>query len=186
MALNDPMTGSLAGHLLIAHPLLTDPNFSRSAVLVSGHNSSDGAIGIIINRPTGETLGQLRQDVSSPLLKNLPLYVGGPVAQSELLLVAWHWNLKQQNFRLYCGLEPAKLEQLIGQHPAMEARAFVGYAGWAAGQLEAELQREDWTLTPFAHQFGKMAPQQLWKQALRTARPAWSVIADMPDDPSIN
>lgn len=177
---------SLAGFLLAAHPGLLDPNFNRSVVLLSAHTGDDGALGIIINRPTGKSLGGLREDMKTPLLENLPVYEGGPVSPTEILLVAWKWNLAQQNFRLFFGLEPAKLQELVDADPTIEARAFLGYSGWSAGQLEVELSRLDWAISPFVHPFGKMPPQTLWRQFVERIRPEWGMLADFPDDPSMN
>lgn len=177
---------SLAGFLLGAHPGLGDPNFTRSVVLLSAHSTEDGALGVIINRPTGKTLGNLREDAETPLLKNLPVYEGGPVSTSEILLVAWKWNLAEQNFRLFFGLDPEKLQELVQADPTIEARAFIGYSGWQAGQLENELGRFDWAVSPFIQPFGKLAPQHLWKELLEQVRPEWSILADFPDDPSLN
>ena len=177
---------SLAGFLLGAHPDLLDPNFHQSVVLVSAHNLEDGALGVIINRPTGKTLGAYRDDFDTPLLQNLPVYEGGPVSSSEILLVAWKWNLAQQNFRLFFGLEPLKLQELVDADPTIEARAFLGYSGWSAGQLEVEVSRFDWAISPFAQPFGKLPPQALWRNLLEAVRPEWGLMADFPDDPSVN
>ena len=177
---------SLAGFLLGAHPALLDPNFNKAVVLLSAHAESDGALGVIINRPTGDTLGSLRDDLPTPLLKNLPVYEGGPVSETEILLVAWRWHVAQQNFRLYFGLDPEKLQELIDEDPAIEARAFLGYSGWSAGQLEEEISRFDWAISPFSQGFGKLPPQSLWRSVLDAVRPEWAVLADVPDDPSVN
>lgn len=181
-----PPVQSLAGFLLGAHPNLLDPNFNKSVVLLSAHNTEDGALGVIINRPTGKTLGNLRDGMDTPLLENLPVYEGGPVSTDELLLVAWKWNLARQHFRLFFGLEPRKLQELVDADPTIEARAFLGYSGWSAGQLETELSRFDWAISPFIQPFGKMPPQNLWRQLLENTKPEWGVIADFPDDPSVN
>lgn len=177
---------SLAGFLLGSHPGLIDPNFNQSVVLLSAHSPTDGALGVIINRPTGKSLGSLREDVSSPLMQNLPVYEGGPVAPGEIILVAWRWNLSQQNFRLFFGLEPDKLEELVQHDPTIEARAFLGYSGWSAGQLEVELSRMDWAVSPFIQPFGKLPPQSLWRNLLKQVRPDWEILANSPDDPSVN
>lgn len=177
---------SLAGFLLGAHPGLLDPNFSQSVVLLSAHSQEDGALGVIINRPTGNTLGSLQADLETPFLRNLPLYQGGPVADSEILLVAWKWNLAQQNFRLFFGLDPAKLQEIVDADPTIEARAFLGYSGWSAGQLEQEITRFDWAISPFSQPFGKLPPQSLWRSVLEAVRPEWGILADTPDDPSVN
>lgn len=177
---------SLAGFLLGAHPGLLDPNFKQSVVLLSAHQQEEGALGVIINRPLGKSLGSLRDDLDTPLLRNLPVYEGGPVSPDEILLVAWKWNLNLQHFRLFFGLDPDALQQLVDGDPTIEARAFLGYSGWSAGQLEHELGRFDWAVGPFAQTFGKMAPQSLWRSLLDAVRPEWAILADFPEDPSVN
>jgi putative transcriptional regulator len=177
---------SLAGCLLGAHPGLVDPNFNQSVILVSAHKQEDGALGVIINRPTGKTLGSLREELETPLLKNLPVYEGGPVSTGEILLVAWKWNVSEQNFRLFFGLDPEKLNELVAADPSMEARAFLGYSGWSAGQLENEIGRSDWAVGSFVQPLGKLPPQSLWRSLLDAVRPEWGILADFPDDPSVN
>lgn len=172
-----------AGYLLGAHPGLRDPNFHQSVVLLSVHSEEEGALGVVINRPTGDTLGTLREDVETPFLQNLPVFAGGPVATNELMLAAWRWNVQEQNFRLFFGVEPDKLEELVRVDPTLEARAFLGYSGWSAGQLEMEISRFDWAVSPFVQPFGKLAPQNLWRSLLGEVRPEWLVLADIPDDP---
>lgn len=177
---------SLAGCLLGAHPGLVDPNFNQAVVLVSAHQQAEGALGVIINRPTGKSLGTLREELDTPLLRNLPVYEGGPVSTGEILLVAWKWNLQEQNFRLFFGLDPEKLQELVGADPSMEARAFLGYSGWSAGQLEKEIGRSDWAVGSFVQPLGKLPPQSLWRSMLDAVRPEWGILADFPDDPSVN
>ena len=177
---------SLAGFLLGAHPGLIDPNFNKSVVLLSAHNQEDGALGVIINRPTGKTLGAFREELQTPLMRNLPVYEGGPVGPTEILLAAWKWNIAQQNFRLFFGLDPDKLQELVQADPTMEARAFLGYSGWSSGQLEKEISSFDWAVGPFSQGFGKLPPQNLWRSLLAAVRPEWSILADVPEDPSVN
>ncbi len=177
---------SYAGFILGAHPGLRDPNFHQTVVLLSAHSAEEGALGVVINRPSDQCLGNLREDLETPVLRNLPVFEGGPVAADELLLAAWKWDLKEQNFRLFFGLQPEKLQELLESDPSIEARAFLGYAGWSAGQLEVELGRFDWAVSPFAQPYGKQSPQNLWRTLLNNVRPEWLVLADIPDDPSLN
>ncbi|MEY2999834.1 MAG: hypothetical protein RL648_48 [Verrucomicrobiota bacterium] len=177
---------SLAGCVIAAHPAMADSNFEKTVVLLSAHSARDGALGVIINRPTGHSLGALREDLETPLMQNLPVYHGGPVSPNQILLAAWKWNLAEQNFRLFFGVEPDVIERLVAEDPTIEARAFVGHAGWSAGQLEIELARYDWTPGPFLQSFGKHAPQTLWRFFLDEVRPEWGLLADFPDDPSFN
>lgn len=177
---------SLAGFLIGAHPGLLDPNFKQTVVLLSAHNPDDGALGVIINRPTGKTLDSFRPELPTPFLRNLPVYEGGPVSTNELLLAGWKWDLVHQNFRFFFGLPPDQLQELVSADPTIEARAFLGYAGWGAGQLESEVKRFDWAISPFMQPLGKLSPALLWRHLLEEVRPEWSILADFPDDPSLN
>lgn len=177
---------SVAGQLLGAHPGLLDPNFIGSVILVSAHMPSEGALGVIINRPMNKVLSDLKPEVEGDVLRNLPVYAGGPVSRNELLLAAWKWEAAQQNFRLYFGVDPEKLASLLKEDPTLEGRAFLGYSGWSAGQLEHELERSDWVVGPFMHQFGKTSPGSLWKTFMKEHRPDLGNLIEFPDDPSLN
>lgn len=179
-------SGSLAGSLIAASPCLIDPNFVATVVLVTAHAENAGAMGVIINRPSGESLGSFRNDVESHFLRNLPVYFGGPVSTEEIILAAWRWNHQAEHFRLYFGLDPQRLEALVKSDPAIEARAFLGYAGWGIHQLEGEMQRHDWAVCPFIPLFGKVSPGLLWRTVVKSVRPDWGVLADGPEDPSLN
>ena len=85
----DSKKNSLAGVLLLASPKLLDPNFKRSIVLVSAHSSDEGAIGFVLNRPLGKTLGQLKPEFLYGSLAQVPVYQGGPVSQDKMIFVAW-------------------------------------------------------------------------------------------------
>lgn len=177
---------SFAGQLLAAHPGMIDSNFVSSVVLLAAHGTPDGALGVIINRPLHKALSDLKPEVEDPLLRNLPVYEGGPVSHNEILLTAWRWEAAQRNFRLYFGVDPQRMAAILKDDPLMEGRAFLGYAGWSAGQLEMELSRGDWVMGPFLHDLGKTSPSRLWKDLLKLRRPELWSLTDFPDNPSLN
>ena len=101
---------SIAGSLLLAHPAMKDPNFRRSVVLMSAH-TTDGAMGVVMNRPVGKRLGELNGEFALGPLAAVPVFTGGPVHPEQLLLVAW--QDRDDGFQLHFGIEPEKAGQLL-------------------------------------------------------------------------
>jgi putative transcriptional regulator len=174
---------SLAGSLLVAHPVLRDPNFRRAVVLMSVHNS-DGAMGVVLNRPLGKRLGELTGEFALGELADVPLYSGGPVQTEQLLLVAW--QPQAEGFRVHFGLEPDKAVQLAGEQ-GTHVRGFLGYSGWSAGQLEAELKHNTWIVTDVPAGLLDRAPdEKLWRAVLGAMGDEWRLMAGEPDDTTLN
>src|SRR5271157_6456507 len=123
---------SLAGSLLLAHPVLRDPNFRRTAVLMSTH-SAEGAMGVVLNRPLGKRLGELKGDFALGPLSETPIFTGGPVQTDQLILAAWHSS--GDMFQLHFGIDPEKAIQMLADE-STRLRAYLGDSGWSAGQLE--------------------------------------------------
>ena len=96
---------SLAGQLLVAHPALKDPNFRRTVVLMTTHNP-EGAMGMVLNRPMHKKLAELGGDFALGVLSGVPLFQGGPVEGTQLILAAW--RIQDQGFQLHLGIDPEK------------------------------------------------------------------------------
>ena len=135
----------LAGQLLLAAPALRDPNFKRSVILLSAH-SSEGAMGVVLNRPLKRQLAELNEAFARGPLAGVPLYYGGPVEPEQLIIVSWQWLKEENAFQLHFGIDPEKAGELIGT-PGLTFRAFLGYAGWTQGQLENEMKQDAWLAT---------------------------------------
>jgi putative transcriptional regulator len=175
----------LAGSLLLAHPKLRDPNFARTVVLMSLHNA-EGAMGVVLNRPLDKTLSDLGPEFCRSELASVPLYCGGPVNPEQLILVAWQTTTVDGTFKLYFGLDPKKLQQLMSE-TVLEVRAFLGYSGWSAGQLENEMKQNTWLVSPVpAELLGRLDGVGLWRRIVGSLGLEWRVIADEPEDPSKN
>jgi putative transcriptional regulator len=183
---NDSAIGeSFAGRLLVAHPGMADANFSRTVVLISAHTADDGAVGVVVNRPLDQTLGGLKPDFLGTPLSDVPLYYGGPVGGSEIILTAWRTN--DGDLSLHFGISAEQAEELVGTDPSLDVRGFMGYAGWGGGQLEGEVRDDAWVLSPIVGALLQPgAGLDLWKCILRKASPQLAYMADMPDDPSVN
>lgn len=186
---DDGMT--LTGRLLVATPVLTDPNFARSVVLMLDHNE-EGALGIVVNRP-------LEVDVSAVLPAWQPyatapgrLFQGGPVAlDSALGVVAVPGDDE----------EPVGVKRIIGSLGLVDLdvppeiiaggvaglRIFAGYAGWGAGQLEEEIAQGAWYVVEAESRDAFTdTPQALWRQVLRRQRGDLAFVSTFPEDPSLN
>ncbi|MFA5266085.1 MAG: YqgE/AlgH family protein, partial [Opitutaceae bacterium] len=140
---SNPPPANLAGSLLLAHPALRDPNFRKTVVLMSVHNK-EGAMGVVLNRPLGKSLGDLNGSFAYSPLNGLPVYAGGPVQTEQIVIVAWQTH--SDGFRLHFGVEPDKAAEFATDGTTI-LRAYVGYAGWEAGQLENEMKQHTWVVT---------------------------------------
>lgn len=134
----------LTGCLLAASPKLPDPNFYRTVVFIVEH-SDQGALGIVLNRESDTSLKRVWENLDSSICRSSRrLHIGGPVQGP---LMALHCNPQWEGVEVlsnvYFSSEKETLETLVAQreHPF---RVFAGYAGWAAGQLDAELQAGGW------------------------------------------
>lgn len=177
---------SYSGHLLVAHPWLRDPNFHQTVVLISTHDQTEGATGVVLNRPLARTFGDLSTEISAPSLADLPVYTGGPVAPGNCLLAGFRLSADSHSLSLYFGLSAERLSAMLSEDPNLEARAFVGYSGWAAGQLEAEIGQDSWLVCPFESSVLYESPESIWKSLARRWKPGWIILAEQPPDPSKN
>ena len=148
-------TTSLTNHFLIAMPALADPNFYHTVTYICAHNE-DGAMGIIINRPLGLSLGEVLQQMqvsaSSDHIVHMPIYQGGPV-QAERGFVL-HQPLKKWDscIEITGDIGLATSRDILravacGEGPENILIA-LGYAGWAPGQLEQEIMGNAWLNAP--------------------------------------
>ena len=184
---------SLQGHLLVASPKLVDPNFRRSVILMVQHGE-DGAMGLVINRPSNTSLKKVWEQVGeeSDCHHEGVLHHGGPCGGGPLMAV--HADPTLSEFEVVPGVyfttDKHAIMQLVGQdHCPM--KFFVGYAGWAPGQLEGEMEEGAWLKTGAAgeHVFAA-AGQDLWttlsKSIQRQTAFPWLDPRFIPDDPSVN
>ncbi len=176
---------ALAGSLLLAHPSLRDPNFRRTVVLLSAHDSS-GAMGVVLNRPLGRRLGQLDGDFALGPLAKVPVFQGGPVATKRLVLCAWQAHPAEAELQISFGLDPEKAAELHEQ-PGVKLRGFLGHAGWTGGQLENELKQNAWVVCRTAPGLLDTEPgEPLWRGLLGRLGYEWKLLAGEPDDPEKN
>jgi putative transcriptional regulator len=142
---------SLKNHFLISMPHLNDPNFEHTVVYLCEHNE-DGAMGIVVNRPSpidfSELAEHLGMTLSSPQLIAEPIYLGGPVEAERGFILhssdkSWGNTLHvTDQVSLSASLET--LENIAAGSGPESFRIALGCAGWEAGQLEGEIANNDW------------------------------------------
>jgi putative transcriptional regulator len=190
------MENCVQGQALVASPYLTDPNFLRSVVYILRHDE-DGAIGLLLNRPLGTTVGSLLEHLTDiPVHNDLPVYCGGPVDGPLMML--------HRKFSATCGTSmfvASDQEQILqvcsgesesscGQSQDEMYRVFDGYSGWSAGQLDAELKSGGWLLWDIPAEQVWGDAETLWQQAIRQI--GRDILAGgidpskMPEDPAFN
>lgn len=178
------------GKLLVATPTLLDPNFARTVVLMLEH-TEDGALGVVLNRPSetgvGEALPAWEALTASPPV----VFVGGPVAPGAAIGLARGtlaeavdgWAPVSDDLgTVDLGRPPAELEVGIEM-----LRVFAGYAGWTAGQLDAELAVDGWFVVEAERDDAFASePSAMWSAVLRRQPGRLAVFANAPTDVSVN
>jgi putative transcriptional regulator len=176
----------LAGSLLVAHPSMQDPNFSRTVILVPVHSREEGALGVVVNRPSSQTLGELDENFRFSRLAGVPVFKGGPVALDRLILAGWKWSADAERFNLFFGIDEEKALQFAETDPDIRLRAFLGHSGWTGGQLESELAQQAWAVSPVLPELDRFGGTELWRVVARRLDPRFGLLAEAPDDPSAN
>ncbi|MEO8243229.1 MAG: YqgE/AlgH family protein [bacterium] len=166
----------LAGKLIVAMPAMGDPRFERSVILICAH-SDEGAMGLIINKPVpdfsfSELLGQLKITKKAKG-RDIRVHFGGPVERGRgfvLHSADYHGGNATTPVRGGLGMTATLdvLEALAQGAGPKQALLALGYAGWGAGQLEAEIGRNDWLVSDSAEDLIFSAKDSgKWAEAIR-------------------
>jgi putative transcriptional regulator len=180
---------SLRGKLLLAGPTLKDPNFDRTVVLITEH-TDEGAMGLVLNRPSEAVLDEAVPDLAWVADGDDPVFVGGPVAPTGVIVLA-EWNdpsLAVVRVEDDLGFVPGDAEDADALAAAIRrARVYAGHAGWGPGQLESELAEEAWIVeAPLRDELFSPEPEGLWSAVLRRMGREFALLSTMPPDPSLN
>ncbi|HWL53063.1 MAG TPA: YqgE/AlgH family protein [Chthoniobacteraceae bacterium] len=181
-----PSSLGLSGSLLIAHPNLLDPNFRRTILFMVANEPGEGSYGLILNRRSGKSVGEVIQLTDPGPLGEIPVFHGGPVGTDRLTFAAFRWDAGSESLECRANLELDEARDLT-REPGTVVRAFAGYAGWSAGQLEHELQAKAWVVQkPGQEILDPEQCQNLWTSIIREFGPWFRLLAEAPDDPSLN
>jgi putative transcriptional regulator len=164
----------LAGQLLVASPEMKDPRFIETVIYMVKH-SAEGAFGLVINRPLAkgpiEDLLKSFDAETKGAKGEIVIHYGGPVTPTAGFILHTDDVLLDNSTKVKDGIavtSDAKLIAAIGRGTGpRQALVLMGYAGWAPGQLEAELKAEAWFVVPADKRliFGK-DPEKKWRQAM--------------------
>jgi len=172
---------SVRGKLLVASPGLTD-FFRRTVVLVLEHNE-DGAVGLVLNRPSETAVDDAVPDLPVLVGPEEVVHLGGPVGPESVMLLG-RFDFPDEAASIVfddLGVVDPALD-----NPALSAvRVYAGHAGWGPGQLDGELEEDAWIVEP-AHAEDPFDEGDLWSDVLDRKGGGYTLLARMPEDPSLN
>jgi putative transcriptional regulator len=185
------MTEVRTGMLLVATPALMDPNFADTVVLLLDVDD-DGALGVVLNRPSGIRVADVLEDWGDVVDEPDVLFQGGPVSTQAALALA---RLRSEDdapvgFRAVEG--PLGLVDLDTPIELLEGtlaglRIFAGYAGWGAQQLIGEIEEGSWYVVPGeTPDVFRLDPTDLWRDVLRRQPGELAWLSTRPFDPDLN
>lgn len=175
------MAESLRGQLLIAAPSLHD-YFRRTVVLVLEH-SADGAMGVVLNRESETLVADAVPQLAELASPEERMRIGGPVSPQSVVAIGEFEDVDEAGLQLVGSL--GTLDPDAENATLRRMRVFAGYAGWAPGQLDAELEQEAWVVTP-AEPEDPFADGDIWSAVLRRKGGNYRLLSTMPADPSLN
>lgn len=179
------------GSLLISEPFMEDDNFTRSVILLCGHNDEEGSFGFVLNHPTDIDLSDSVEQF--PSLETI-IGVGGPVEQQSLFFIH---RMKDEinnsipiDKNICIGGEFNRVIEILNEDSSKitEFRFFLGYSGWATGQLQAEIDQKSWlVVNDFDLEliFSNRS-DDLWKNILSKQGEKFSIMSNFPNDPNLN
>jgi putative transcriptional regulator len=176
--------------LLVATPALTDPHFARTVVQIVQHAEDDGALGVVLNRPSETPLADVLPGWALLSPEPVVVFLGGPVQETAAICLG----------RLGTGQTPASCVPVPGApwlgtldleaepaEPVQAVRVFAGYAGWSPGQLEAEVEEAGWwVVDALPSDCFTPDPMQLWSTVLRRQGMPLALAASYPPDVTLN
>ena len=152
-------TNNLCSQILIAMPSLGDPNFSKTITLICEHSEQEGAMGIVLNLPTSlhlnELMNQIEIEEVNPKLNEVHVHFGGPVGLDQAFIL--HADNIEYESTLHIldnlSLSTSKdaFESIAQSNDHKNNIITLGYAGWIAGQLEAEILANSWLVINYQH-----------------------------------
>lgn len=166
------------GVFLVASRELADPNFSQSVVLLVDYGLR-GAMGIVINQPTKVMLAEVIPAISQLADRQDPLYLGGPVARDQILLLMRTHRRPADAAHVFADIffsaSETALKQVLEQQDSNDHfHAYLGYAGWAPGQLEDEVARGDWYISAGqAATVFEQEPSEIWNKLIQQNSGLW-------------
>ncbi len=190
----------LAGNFLVSEIALADPNFRQTVVLMISHDDK-GAFGLVVNRPSPFTLGDVIDGMEDTPAHSIPVFIGGPVQQEILFLLHAPFpdHLSDEEAAHPLGgviSEPATLSLIdylkndwggLPPEDRPAVRVYAGYSGWGPGQLEGELKAEAWVVVKATREMiFRTDAAGAWEEAFGGKGPLYQIILQTGFKPSMN
>lgn len=186
------MNESLTGKLVVAAPGMDDPSFERAVILMVEHHE-EGAVGLVLNRPTDTRVDEVWEQISSlPCPLDQVLLRGGPCPGPLMLLHDRPSHAQAEICAGVCFTTEEPMVQELLSDASDPLRLFLGYAGWGPGQLEGELQQGAWLVTraEAGIVFDPDADDGFWMRVISGIDRSIAMLAMnpklMPSDPKMN
>lgn len=178
-----------AGRLLVSEPFMQDSYFKRSVVLLTEHNER-GSFGLILNKPIPMYLNEAIEN--APVFDS-KLALGGPVQKETLHYLHTEGdripNSTQVMDGVFWGGDFEIIKELIaiGELTPKQIRMFVGYSGWAEGQLDSEMDSKSWIVAMATKEIlFSTKPENLWSRVLEKMGSPYNYMVKLPEDPRLN
>lgn len=172
---------SFQGSLLVASPLLVEPTFFRTVVLILEHNE-EGAMGLILNRRSEEKVADHLPHWADVESTADVVYIGGPVEPEVAIGLT---NGRHGSPTIIPGLATIDLE-LPPPDGLNTTQIYSGYSGWSGGQLEAEVAEGAWYVVKAAPDDPFDPSEDFWSQVLKRQSGRLAMLANYPSDPQLN
>jgi putative transcriptional regulator len=176
------------GRVLVSEPTLRDTYFKRSVVLLTEH-TENGTVGFVLNKPMEVPIYEVFDDFPK---FEASVYVGGPVAKDTVHFIHTLGELLPNSMHvtgnIFWGGDFDQLKELIreGLVKPDQVRFFLGYSGWAPGQLEKELKEKAWVVTEVEDRRILAASAHIWDEMVSELGESFQVWANFPENPAMN
>jgi putative transcriptional regulator len=177
-----------SGRLLIAEPLLQEPHFSRSVILLCEHDH-EGSLGFVLNKQADLILSDV---VDIKNAEKFTIFVGGPVNTGSLFFIHKLGNLIRESTPitpdLSMGGDFEQIKFLIseGTISPEQIKFFAGYSGWSAGQLDGEMKSESWYVSELDNHEVFGDGEKLWQSVVESMGNKFRILLSFPENPELN
>lgn len=183
---------NLNGRVIVSRPTLTDPNFLQTIVYIAEH-SRQGALGFIVNRPSGKSLKSYLTSEKLDGIEDIPVLLSGPVSNTEIQLAAFQWDPLKLEWKCRRGIsfdEARSIKQwskgLHINHSRQVLVALLGYAGWSANQIETEWPDAWMTSHPNDALLDPEQNVDLWQSLVSSHGPLYRTLSRIPETAFLN
>jgi len=176
------------GKILVSEPMLPDPNFFRSVILLTQHDET-GSLGFVLNHMSIVDVDNVLPEFS---VKNLPIFIGGPVGNDQLFFIHTLGTKLNQSQKimdgLYLGGDLKQLEFMLNNDLATadQVRFFVGYSGWDPEQLDQEIKENSWIIATITPDQVMSDSEEYWKEIMTGLGKEFALMSNFPSNPGLN